>query len=168
MALTPSFTISATADPSALQLIDTSTGSDGAVVGRKIVVSDSASNPISNSPYDWPNFPASTTITINPFTKDYAFVATVNWVDVNGNVLYTANRIFLVTGYAMLFLESLTQQQIANPSIVDDQNFIQNKFDLFQEVKSAQNAIDYGQSVSAAQSCVNRYQLLINNNQFYF
>ena len=167
MALSPAFTIGITADPSSVVITDTSTGSDGAITTRKIIFTQTDSVILGASPYDFP-LSAGSSITVNPLDKDYALTIVINWVNSSGVVLYTANKIFVFTQYAFLFLESLTQQQIANPSIVDDQNFIQNKFDLFQEVKSAQNAIDYGQSVSAAQSYVNRYQLLINNNQFYF
>ncbi len=167
MALSPSISIGITSDPSAVVVNDTSTGSDGAITDRKIIFTQTDSSPLGASPYDFP-LSAGASITVNPLDKDYALTVTINWVNVSGTVLYTANEIFVFTQYAKLFLESLTQQQIANPNIVDDQNFIQNKFNLFQEVKSAQNAIDFGQSVKAAQSCVSRYQELIDDNQFFF
>jgi len=167
MALTPSFSLSATADPSAVSVQDTSTGSDGAITTRKIIFTQTDGTPLGGSPYDFP-LSAGTSITVNPLDKDYGLTVTVNWVDVSGAVLYTANQIFVFTQYAKLFLESLTQQQIANPEIVNDQNFIQNKFNLFQGVKSAENALTYGQSVSAAQFCITQYQELITNNQFFF
>jgi len=168
MALTVAFSIGISSDPSAIILTDLSTGSDGAVVGRKIVLSTPTGGSLGNSPYDWPNLPSSTTITINPLNQDAALIVTVNWVNNAGAVLYTTSLIYVFTQYGLQFLESLTQQQIANPSIVDDQNFMGNKFRLFTEIKSAQNAIDIGQSVAAAQSCVNRYNNLIQNQDMYF
>lgn len=167
MPLTPSFTISITLDASVCVITDTSTGSDGAIADRKVIFTQTDSTPLSGSPYDFP-LSAGASITLNPLDKDYALTVVTNWVDVNGAVLYTSNQIFVFVGYAMQFLEGLTQQQIANPSIVNDQNFIPNKFNLFQEVQSAQNAISIGQSVIAAQSCVLRYQLLLTNDNFYF
>lgn len=167
MALTPLMSISITADPSAVVVHDDSTGSDGAIATREIIFTQTDSTILGNSPYAFP-LSAGTSITVNPLDKDYALTITLNFLDSGGVVLYTTNEIFVFTQYALLFLESLTQQQIADINIVDDQNFIQNKFNLFQEVKSAQNAIDFGQSVKAAQSCVNRYQELIDNNQFFF
>lgn len=167
MPLVPSFIVGITSDPSSAVITDTSTGSDGAITNRKIIFTQTDGTSLGTSPYDFP-LSAGSSITVTPLDKDYALTIVVNWVDVNGNVLYTANAIFVFTQYASLFLETLTQQQIANPNIVDDQNFIYNKFDLFQEVKGAHNAIDLGQSVIASQSCVERYQLLMTNDQFYF
>lgn len=167
MALTPSISIGITNDPSSVVVNDTSTGSDGAITTRKIIFTQTDGNVLGNSPYDFP-LSAGASITVNPLNKDYALTVTTNWTDAGGNVLYTANQIFVFTQYAKLFLESLTQQQIANPEIVNDQNFIQNKFNLFQGVKSAENALAYGQSVSAAQFCVTQYQELITSNQFFF
>jgi len=168
MALTVAFSIGVSSDPSAIILNDLSTGSDGAVVGRKIALSTPNGLPYANSPYDWPNFPGTTSITINPLTQDQALIVTVNWVNNVGVMIYTSSLIYVFTQYGLQFLAGLTQQQIANPSIVDDQNFMQNKFTLFTELKSAQNAIDIGQSVSAAQSCVNRYSNMIQNQDMYF
>lgn len=167
MPLVPSFTIGVTNNPASVVITDTSTGSDVAITDRKVIFTQTDSISLSGSPYDFP-LSAGASITLNPLDKDYALTTTVNWTDINGNVLYTADVIFFFKGYALQFLEGLTQQQIANPSIVNDQNFIPNKFNLFQEVQSAQNAIDIGQSVFAAESCVLRYQLLMTNDNFYF
>lgn len=167
MALVPSFTVGITSDPSQVVIADTSTGSDGAITTRKIIFTQADGNSLASSPYDFP-LSAGSSITVNPLGKDYGLTITLNWVNAGGTVLYTANQIFVFTQYAKLFLESLTQQQIANPEIVNDQNFIQNKFNLFQGVKSAENALAYGQSVSAAQFCVTQYQELITSNQFFF
>lgn len=167
MPLSPSLSIGITLDPSVCIIEDTSTGSHVAIAGRKVIFTQTDSSLLGGSPYDFP-LSAGSSITLNPLTEDIAVTVTVNWVDSSGSVLYTASKIFVFTGYALQFLEGLTQQQIANPAIVSDQNFIPNKFNLFQEVQSAQNAIDVGQSVSAAQSCVLRYQVLIDNANFFF
>lgn len=167
MPLSPSFILGITNDPSAVVVTDNSTGSDGAIADRKAIFTQTDSSPLGASPYDFP-LSAGASITLNPLDKDYGLTTTINWVDSSGNVLYTASLIFVFVGYAMQFLEGLTQQQIPNPAIVNDQNFILNKFNLFQEVQSAKNAINIGQSVSAAQSCVLRYQLLMTNDNFYF
>lgn len=167
MAFVPSFQIGITSDPSQAVITDNSTGSDGTISDRKVIFTQTDSSLLGASPYDFP-LSAGASITLNPLDKDYALVVTTNWVDSSGNVLYTTSVIFVFVGYAMQFLEGLTQQQIASPSIVNDQNFIPNKFNLFQEVQSAQNAINIGQSVQAAQSCVLRYQNLITNDNFYF
>jgi len=167
MPLSPSFQTGVTLDPSQVVITDNSTGSDGAITDRKVIFTQTDSTLLAGSPYDFP-LSAGSSITLSPLTQDVACTITVNWVDSGGNVLYTASLIFVFVGYAMQFLEGLTQQQIANPSIVNDQNFIPNKFNLFQEVQSAQNAISIGQSVQAAQSCVLRYQNLITNDNFYF
>lgn len=167
MSFNPSIVISATLDPSIISVEDTSTGSDVAITDRKIYVYQANNNLQGASPYDFP-LSAGTSITINPLDKDYAITVVVNWTDVGGTVLYTANAIGAFVQYALLFLQQLTQTQESNPQIINDQNFMGNKFLVFTEVQSALNAITNGQSVQSAQQAITRYQKLLNSSSYYF
>lgn len=166
MPLVPNFTITPLGNGSSFTITDTSTGSDGAITDRQIYLY-TASNALLVPSIDFP-LSAGNSITISPLTQDVALSVMVNWNNNVGTPLYTFSLIFAFVQFALLFLQSLTQQQISNPLIVNDTFFMGNKFTLFTEIQSALNAINVGQSVSAAQSCILRYQNLIVNNNDYF
>lgn len=165
MALTPSFTITPTSNAAAFTLTDTSTGSDGAIVG-KVILLYLVSNSLLVPSIPWPT--ATNPITISPLTQDVALNVTVNWVDVDGNVLYTASMIYAFVQYGEQFYYGLTQQATATPTIVNDQLYYQNKSILRDELDSAVQAITIGQDVYSAQECIGRYQQLINNATLNF
>jgi len=167
MPLVPSITIAPTGNGSEIVVTDTSTGSDGAITDRKIFVYQANNSLLGASPYDFP-LSAGSSITISPLDKDYAVTVLVQWVDSGGVSLYSANAIGAFVQYALLFAQTLTQTQEANPNIISDQNFMGNKFNLFTEVQSALNAIVNGQSVFSAQTAITRYQKLLNNSTYYF
>lgn len=167
MPLVPSITIQPTGNGSEIVVNDTSTGSDGAITDRKINVYQANNSLLGASPYDFP-LSAGSSITINPLDKDYAVTVIFTWVNSSGTPLYTASAIGAFVQYGLLFAESLTQTQEANPNIINDENFMGNKFKLFTEIQSALNAITTGQSVFSAQSCISRYQKLITNSTYYF
>lgn len=166
MALTVSFTLAPTSNPSQLTAVDTSTGSDGAVVGRKLNIYDVSNNLLGI--YDFPNFPASTSLTIAPFQVDQAINAVMNWVSNTGAVLYTANQIYATVGYAEAFYFALTQQQQGNPAFLNDQQYFQNKSKLRVLIDSALQAISVGQDVFSANTAISLYQVMLQNPNLYF
>jgi hypothetical protein len=166
MALSPAFTATQLADPSAIILTDTSSGSDGAIADRKINIYDISNNIFGSSPYDWPIANASTTI--NPLQKDKALLILVTWVNNVGTVLYTLGQIFVFTGYAEAFFYSLTQEQQANPNIINDQQYFSNKSKLRTLIDSATQAISVGQDLYSAQNCLDLYQPMLNTPLSYF
>jgi hypothetical protein len=166
MALTPSFTITPISNPASFTITDTSTGSDGAITDRTISLYTTA-NALLVGIIDFP-LSAGSSITISPLTQDVAVTIVLNWNNNVGTPLYTANGIFAFVQYAYVFLQNLTQFQIANQNATADTNWLFNKFKLFGYVKSALLSISTGQSVGAAQSCILEYQGFIANTNFYF
>lgn len=168
MPLTPSFTIQSTSNQAALLLTDTSTGSDGAITDRKILLYNSAGNQIPGSPFDWPI--ANPSITITPLTADIALNAQVNWNNSGGTPLYTKSQLFTATQYAEQFYYSLTQQQAAttNLNILTDFPYFTNKSMLRTLIDSAVQAISVGADIFSAQFCISLYQQLLNNPNLYF
>lgn len=167
MPLTPSFTISTTTDPSAMVLDDNSTGSDGAIVGRQILLYQANGSllvPISA----WAL--ATNPITINPLNIDYALNVVVQWLSNTGAILYTTSQLFVSIGYIDQFLTMLTQEQINtnSPNILQDQDYYANKFKLFTNRQSAINSIDVQQSLFNGQACILLCQGLMSNAQLYF
>lgn len=165
MAFAPSFSIATSIDSSAIILQDTSTGSDGAIASRSILLYQ-VSNSLLVPAISWAL--ATNPITINPLTQDIALNIVINWLDGSGNILYTTNQIYAFVGNTNLFLYRLTEAQGSNPNISQDTNYYSNKMQLFTEVLSAQNAISTGSDVFAAQQCIQRATYMINNQNLFF
>lgn len=168
MALSASFSVVGTIDPTALLITDTSTGTDVAVVGRKINIYDVSNALFGASPYDFPNFPATTSITINPLQRDKALLVVVTWINSIGGTVYTASNIAVFTGYAEALYYSLTQEQQAKPSIINDSQYFENKSKFRVLIDSANQAISVGQDIYSAQNCIELYQPMIDNPKIYF
>jgi len=166
MPLVPSFSVTPLGNGSSFVVTDTSTGSDGAITDRQILIY-TASNALLVPAIDFP-LSAGNSITISPLTTDIAVAIVLNWNNSSGAAIYTYNLIFAFVQFGLLFLQSLTQTQISNPNIVNDQNWISQKLGIFLEIQSALNAINVGQSVAAAQSCILRYNQTIANQNTIF
>src|ERR1700677_301999 len=166
MALVPSFTVTPLGNGSSFVVQDTSIGSDGAITDRQILIY-TAANVLLVPAIDFP-LSAGGSTTISPLTTDIAVTIVLNWNNSSGAAIYTYNLIFAFVQFGLLFLQSLTQTQISNPNIINDTNWISNKLGIFLEIQSALNAINVGQSVGSAQSCINRYNSVIANQNIIF
>jgi hypothetical protein len=167
MPLVPSFTIAQTSNAAQLVLTDTSTGSDGAVTVRQILLYNSAGN-LMVPAIAWPIADAS--ITISPLTADIALNIQVNWNNSGGTALYTKSQLFAATQYAEQFFYSLTQQQAAttNLNILNDFPYFENKSKLRTLIDSAVQAISVGVDIFSSQFCISIYQQMLNNPNLYF
>jgi hypothetical protein len=166
MPLNPSFSITPTGTPASFTIQDTSTGSDGAITDRQILLYTPAGALLVPA-IDFP-LSAGASITIAPLAMDQALNVVVNWNNNVGGVLYTYSLIYAFVQYGLQFLQQLTQTQISNPGIINDDNWLGNKLSIFLEIQSALNAINVGQSIFSAQSCIARYNSLISNQNIYF
>ena len=166
MPLVPSFTVTPLGNGSSFVVTDTSTGSDVAITDRQILIYND-SNGLLVPSIDFP-LSAGSSITISPLTTDIAVTILLNWNNNSGVAIYTFNLIWAFVQFGLLFLQSLTQTQISNPNIVNDDNWISSKLGIFLEIQSALNAINTGQSVFAAQSCIIRYNSTIANQNTIF
>lgn len=167
MPLVPSFTVAQTSNAAQLVLTDTSTGSDGAITVRQILIYNAAGTLIV------PGIPwalANASITIAPLTADMALNIVVNWNDSGGTDLYTASQLFAATQYAEQFFYSLTQQQAAttNLNILNDFPYYTNKSKLRTLIDSAIQAIAVGADIFSSQFCISIYQQMLNNPNLYF
>lgn len=168
MPLVPSFTVAPTSNAAALLLTDTSTGSDVAVVDRKILIFNAAGAPITGSPFDWPI--ANASITITPLTADQALNIQIDWNNVSVVALYTKSQLFAAVQYAEQFFYSLTQQQAAttNLNILNDFPYFTNKSKLRVLIDSAIQAITTGADIFSSQFCISIYQQMLNNPNLFF
>lgn len=166
MAFSPSFSITPLGNGASFTITDTSVGSDGSITDRQILIY-TASNALLVPAIDFP-LSAGSSITISPLTTDIAVSITVNWNNNLGAAIYTYSLIYAFVQFGLLFLQSLTQTQISNPGLVNDNSWITNKLGIFLEIQSALNAITVGQSVFSAQSCILRYNNTIANQSIIF
>lgn len=168
MAFNASFEIIPSNNPSLIILSDNSTGSDAGLTGRTIYIYDATGN-LFVPAVSWAI--ANTSITLDILSSDQALNIRCDWASsapLSPPSSYTYSKINAFVLYGQQYAYSLTMDQAANPSIAQDQNFYQNKLQLFCEILAAQNAIDIGASVFNAQLCIDRYTYLINNSQYFF
>lgn len=167
MPLVPSFTVVPTSVAGAMLLTDTSTGSDGAVTDRKILLFNNAGNLLLPA-IDWPI--ANATITTPPLPADAALNIQVNWNNSGGTPLYTKSQLFAMTQYAEQFYYSLTQQQAATTAlnILNDYQYFANKSKLRTYIDSTVQAIAVGMDIYSAAFCISLYQQMLNNPNLYF
>lgn len=172
MPLTPNFTVSQTAGlPRIINFTDNSTGSDVAVVGRRIYIQKSngvyiVPTGVTTSYVVWAIANASTTVDV--LNKDYALTIKVDWLDVSGNILYSKTRIVLFTTYLKAFFYSLTQYQASNKSITQNNNFYPNKAKLWSYIKGAETAIELASDISGAQNELDAGTEMITSEKLYF
>lgn len=170
MALAPSFSMGsvnngATIDPTAIILTDTSTGSDGAIASRQILLY-TVQNALLVAAIPWPL--ATNPITINPLTQDIALNLVVNWLDGSGNILYTFSAIQAFTGYGENFAYNLIQTEESSPGILQDVNYQGYVNTLNNYLVSAVRAISVGQSLKNAQLMILKEQYLVTNSNRYY
>jgi hypothetical protein len=165
MPLVPSFLVSPTSILGQLNIVDNSTGSDGAITDRTITLYNAANVIIFTA--DFP-LSAGSSILISPFTADTAVSAQINWNNNVGASLYNYSVLYAYTQYAQNYVYTLTQQQQANPAFLNDQQYFQNKSKLITLIDSAINAISVGQDVLSANTAIALYQIMLNSPTLYF
>ena len=172
MALIPNFTVSQTAGlPSVININDNSTGSDVAVSSRQIFIQTNIGSYLvptgtTTNYIVWAL--ANTSIVLDILNKDYAINITVNWLDVNGAILYTKTSLNLFTLYLKSFFYSLTQYQASNLSITQNTSYYESKSKLWGFIKGAEVAISLGNDISGAQLQLDAGSQMINNEKLFF
>lgn len=175
MPLTPNFSTSQQAGlPSDVIITDTSTGSDVAIVERRVYLVNYAGEYVvaDGTTTDYTVWPlAQSSISIDCLTADTALTVTVDWVDVSGVTLYTKTVLAGFTLYNETFYYSLTQGQaaVSNPSyILQDTTYFQNKSKLRCLIDSGDQAVTLGYDITSAQTCYDLATFMVTNQNNYF
>lgn len=160
--------------PSKIYLQDTSTGSDVAVTGRKVYITNAAGEylvagavPSVASAYTTWDI-GSLTTNIDVLTTDMALFVRVDWVNVSGTVLYTNTTLYGFYQYTQTFLLTLTKNQVVNPQILNDANYWEDKSKLHTLLKDAENAVSVGGDIYSAQNSLDLATYLMSKSQFFY
>jgi len=171
MSFVQNFSITQSTDVTSFTITDTSTGSDSNITNRQIFLQKSDGTYLvpTGTSTNYIPFPLTSSYILlsKILNVDYCLNITVNWLDINGNVLYTKNGLYLFTGNSELFYYTLTTQQAANPNKVDDVDWYSNKLQLRTEIDSANSAVNYSDQANA-QAALNRAYYMISNQNIFF
>ena len=171
MSLTANFATSQTYGvPDSINFVDTSTGTDYSITGRRIYMKTSANTYLVEKGtfynYEYWSY-VDSTITLSVLPKDYALEITVEWM--SGDTVVTSKVYNLgFTLYNETFDYQLTQVLSGNPLVINDNNFFPNKSDLRVNIDSGNQAIFFATDLFAAQQCYDRATNLRLNSQYYF
>lgn len=166
MSLDPNFSVSQSlGQPNIITLTDTSVGSYGAVVGRKITITKTDGSYLLNNS-SWALSEPS--IDEDVMNRDYALSVTVDWVNVGGTVLYTKNYKIAFLAYTTNFLNELTQSETSLPIIVVTDDYWNNKELLINLKNQAEQAVAMGNDYVKSQTFLNlAYDMIANKNRFF-
>ena len=174
MSFNGAFTISQGTDIHSFTLTDTSTGSDGGLTDRKVylyksdgttLVAKGASNPW----IDWPI--ANNTITISLLDRDYCLNIEVDWVSsapLAPPSTYTLTILKNFPSNSESFYSGLTQEQAANPLLVNDNHWFENKSKLRLFIDDSNQAATIMNDIFLAQQSLNAAYNYIQNADTYF
>jgi len=161
-------TFAQSANPLQIVVTDASTGSDGNLVTRSILLYKIDGTLLTGAAISWPYTDGSTkTITID---KDYSFTAIVTWTSSSplpSPSTYTQTTIETFEGNTQSFSYEMVQQMQAQPNIVDDTLFYQSLLAVQVETNNAENS-DYYDDNFNAQASLDRALYFINNRQKFF
>jgi len=171
MALTVNFTSSENLSANQyVSFTDTSTGSDGSIVTRRIYIlqADGTYLVPSGTLTDYILWDyADTSITLDLLTKSTSASVKVEWWDSVAKV-YELTQAMEWDLYDYVFLFGLLQTQTSQPLIISDANYYNNIMAMIVNLFQSENAITKMDDIFSSQGALDRNQWLINNQSNYF
>lgn len=172
MPLTPNFTASQSLGSNGLiTLTDTSAGSDGTLTDRRVYILTANGTYLvqtgTTTDYELWALPLGTNITLDVLTQ--ATAASIR-VDYMTNSVVTYTKTILWDFNLQLYLEgyNLTRRAISSPSIVQDQNYYDNKMKLIVDIDDSENAVELGGDIYNAQAALDRGTYLVQKAQYLY
>ncbi len=168
MPIVPNFTATQPfGSPSEVLLTDTSTGSDLTITSRRIYVTTASGASLVGSEYvTWDYVDQSKLLDI--LSKDYAVSIKVEWLNSSNAILYTKIKQYAFTQYNETFDYGLTQMLTANPLLINNNDFFENKINLRISIDSGNQALNLVGDLFAAQQCYDRATNLRKSSEYYF
>lgn len=175
MPFSQNFSVAQTpANPKYVVLTDTSTGSDPAILSRRVYIQDCFGNyivPTGTSTqyivWELVNDP----ISIDVLTKDVAVNIKVQWMDGangTGSALYELDNNYCLVEFNKQFLYYLVQLQASSYNIIQDTRYWDNVGIFWTNIIAATNAVQIGNDIFASQECLDRATYMAENQTKYF
>lgn len=163
--------------PQNVVVTDTTSGSDGTAVSRRLYFQTATStylvpdgNP-SSQYVEWP-LADGNTITLDILDEDMALDITLSYVTSGGANVASATALRGFTLYNETFYYSLTQAQASQnqppPMIIQDSQYYSNKMILRVEIDGGNQAISYGDDIVSAQNCYSRATYMVQHENDFF
>ncbi len=181
MAITVSFTTSqVTGSPQNIVLVDSSSGTDGAAVSRRIYITNAANQyltqdygvSVSEAYTEFPLADGATITLVSILPQDSALYVRLVYVNGSGGVVATATNLTGFTLYNETFYYTLTQAQAQQnqppPMIIQDSNYYSNKSILRVNIDSGNQAIELGADITTAQNCYDLATYMVTKQADYF
>lgn len=159
--------------PEIINLQDSSTGSDGTIVNRKVyfqlangkyLTASGVSDTIAY--INWAYSSASQSFNVLPVDESVAI--TVAWCNNSGTAVYTKTKLYTFTLYSEQFSLDLTRAISSAPMIMQDSDYWLNKIKLRVNIDDAGQATDVGGDQFLAQAALDRAQYMISNQSYFF
>jgi len=173
MALTPNFSATESlADNNEITLTDTSTGTDGTITTRRVYIELSNGNWLTEDgesttvAYETWAY-ADSSIVLDVLTQSTACTITVEWY-AGATLTYTKTEEFCFNLYDYLAALQILQGNTSSPDQVTDTQYYNNLVQFLVNIFNEENAITYGGDIYSSQGAMNRNQLLIDNEAYYF
>lgn len=150
---------------------DTSTGSDVLITSRKIYLrkADGTFLVPTGTTTDYIVWATGTsTKTLDVLASDKSLYIIVEWLNVSGNILYTSSGLYGFTLYNETFDYQTTQILAANPLLINDNNFWNNKSSVRTYIDGGNQAIALASDQKSAQLCYDEATKLRLSSQYYF
>lgn len=171
MSLTAAFTASQSPlSPSTITLVDTSTGSDSSIDGRRVYFQTTYGTYLVQSgtttDYEVWSY-ADSTASFNVLTEDFSLAITVQWVS-GSTVLYSLTQLYCFKQYDRNFFYFLFQQQALSPIVPLDTNYYMNVATLWANIIGANESVETGADIASSQNALNRATFMRINEQDFF
>jgi hypothetical protein len=170
--LTPNFSASQpVGENKVITLEDTSGGSDGAVASRRAYFITSTGDylvedGVQTDYNEWDL--VDTEKNFEVLDKDRALEVLVEWVNSNGDVLYTKTQYIGFTQFNEEFDYGLTQKMAGNPLLINDSRWFELKSQMRTFIDSGNQAIELASDVVNAQLCYDRATEIRLKQQYLF
>ncbi len=171
MAISPNFSASQSiAYNNLITLVDTSTGSDLTLTNRRVYIVTADGSYLvqsgnTNNYTDWAYGLSS--IQLDVLTAATSPEITVQWYA--GDTFVTEKTIsFCFDLQDYVFMLGKLSNQTGSPGILQDTSYYNSMIQFIVNLDNGENAITYGDDIYSSQGALNRNQVFITNEDFYF
>lgn len=172
MPLSENFTAEqALGSPSEIIFTDTSTGTDGTITSRRILLLDSNGDYIveegTTTNYEVWDY-ADSTITLDVLDIDMALYITVQWLNSSDVVVYSKTELTVFRLYSITYYIYLIKTQSSNIKLRENANFYLNEIKLLASLQEAYDAVFYAGDILSSQAALTRAKSLVDNPSYFF